>query len=281
MNAEVEIIRQELLSAIEKDELVLPTLPEVALQVREVAQDQNSNVASLAAVIGRDAAISARIIKVANSPLMRRSEHKNENLKMALMSLGMEYTANLATGLAMEQMFQATTDAIDKRLRETWGRSTEVAGICQVFSHGRGNLRSDQATLAGLTHKLGVLPILIYAESSRALLANPKALDELIDSLHPEVGQKILQRWDFSEQLSCVPVEHLNFGRQIAECDYADVVTVAVLESYSGSEHPLGAVDYATVTAFGRLGIAVDSETIELEDLQDEMQAATTSLMHS
>ncbi len=278
MNAEVEGIRQELLSAIEKDELVLPTLPEVALQVREVAQDPNSNISSLAAVIGRDAAISARIIKVANSPLMRRSERKNENLKMALMSLGMEYTANLATGLAMEQMFQATTDAIDKRLRETWSRSTEVAGICQVFSKNGSNLRPDQATLAGLTHKIGALPILIHAESSRSLLANTAALDELVESLHPEVGHKILQRWDFSEELACVPVEHLKFDRQIAECDYADVVTVAVLESYSGSAHPLAEVDYAHVTAFGRLGIAVDSQTIELEDLQDDMQAATDSL---
>jgi len=56
------------------------------------------------------------------------------------------------------------------------------------------------------------------------------------------------------------------------------VVTVAVLESYSGSAHPLAEVDYAHVTAFGRLGIAVDSQTIELEDLQDDMQAATDSL---
>jgi hypothetical protein len=75
-----------------------------------------------------------------------------------------------------------------------------------------------------------------------------------------------------------VPVEHLNFSRQIADCDYADVVTVAVLESYSGSGHPLATVDYAEVTAFGRLGIAVESQSIELEDLQDDMQAATDSL---
>lgn len=278
MNATVDAIRQELLSAIEKDELVLPTLPEVALQVREVAQDPNSNITKLAAVIGRDAAISARIIKVANSPLMRRTERRNENLRMALMSLGMEYTANLATGLAMEQMFQATTDAIDKRLRETWSRSTEVAGICQVFSKNCGHLRPDQATLAGLTHKIGALPILTYAESSRALLANTDALDSLIESLHPEVGQKILQRWDFSEELACVPVEHLNFSRQPPECDYADVVTVAVLESYSGSNHPLADVDFAGVTAFGRLGIEVDSQVIEIAGLQEDVQAATASL---
>ena len=53
------------------------------------------------------------------------------NLGAAVNRLGMAYTANLATGLATEQMFQATTDMIDKRTRSVWQNSTEVAGIAQ------------------------------------------------------------------------------------------------------------------------------------------------------
>ncbi|GAA5319223.1 MAG: hypothetical protein Aseana_12860 [Candidatus Pelagadaptatus aseana] len=47
MNQVVDKVRQELLTAIEKDQLVLPTLPEVALRVREVAEDPDASIDQL------------------------------------------------------------------------------------------------------------------------------------------------------------------------------------------------------------------------------------------
>src|SRR5689334_781787 len=123
MSQIAERVRQDIITAIKTDQLVLPTLPEVALKVREVADDPNSDIEKLASVIGGDAALSARIIRVANSPLLRASR-AIEDLKTALMRLGISYTCNIATGLAMEQMFQATTDLIDMRMREVWSRSS-------------------------------------------------------------------------------------------------------------------------------------------------------------
>ena len=112
--------------AIEADELVLPTMPEMALKVREVAEDPNASVKQLGNVIGNDAALTARIIKVANSAIYRGAV-EIQDLNMALMRLGMATTCTLATGLAMEQMFQATTDMVDKRLRQVWQASSEIA----------------------------------------------------------------------------------------------------------------------------------------------------------
>ena len=74
MTSLAEKVQQELIQAIENDELVLPTLPEVALKVREAAEDPNVGIADLAKVIGNDAALTARIIKVVNSPLLRTSK---------------------------------------------------------------------------------------------------------------------------------------------------------------------------------------------------------------
>ena len=51
-------VQQELIQAIESDELVLPTLPEVALKVRETAEDPNASIQDLAKVIGNDATIA-------------------------------------------------------------------------------------------------------------------------------------------------------------------------------------------------------------------------------
>ena len=55
-------------------------------------------------------------MRVANSPLLRASTPILD-LRMAISRLGMQYTCSLAIGLAMEQMFQATSNLIDERLR--------------------------------------------------------------------------------------------------------------------------------------------------------------------
>jgi HD-like signal output (HDOD) protein len=273
MNQVVDTVRQELLDAIEKDQLVLPTLPEVALRVREVAEDPDASINQLSGVIGNDAALTARIIKVANSPLLRAAR-EIEDLNMALMRLGMEYTCNIATGLAMEQMFQATSDMVDKRMRDIWTRSSEIAGICHVLCKHYTKLRPDQATLAGLVHRIGVLPILTYAEEHPALLKDSITLDKVIDSLHAQIGDKILEKWDFPAELRKIPSQHTNFNRQQDNADYADIVTVAMLQSYMGSDHPLAAVDYQQVSSFARLGLDPDMQEAEGEDLSDEMEAA-------
>lgn len=273
MNQVVDTVRQEILEAIDSDRLVLPTLPEVALKVREIAEDSEASIIDLAKVIGNDAAIAARIVKVANSPLLRGAT-EIEDLKMALMRLGMEYTCNIAIGLAMEQMFQATTDMVDKRLRDIWNRSSEIAGICHVLCKHCTNLRPDQATLAGLVHKIGALPILTYAEEHPALLKDSITLDKVIDALQGEVGDKILESWQFPEEIRRVPSQHADFQRQQDEADYADIVTVAMLQSYMGSDHQLANIDYHSVTAFTRLGLDPDMHEEEGEDLSAEMEAA-------
>lgn len=273
MNLIVDKVRQEIIRAIESDQLVLPTLPEVALRVREVAEDPRADMEQLTAVIGNDAALSARIIKVANSPLLRSTRSLND-LKSAVMRLGMAYTTNIATGLAMEQMFQATSDLVDQRMREVWSRSSEIAGICHVLCRHYTRLRPDQATLAGLVHKIGVLPILAYAESHPALLSNSLVLDGVIDELHPILGDIILKAWRFPAELAHIPSQHLDFSRQQQNADYADIVTIALLQSYMGSDHAMAQIDYPTVSAFGRLGMDADMQYAESEDLSAEMEAA-------
>lgn len=277
MSHVVERVRDEIINAIKNDRLVLPTLPEVALQVREVADDPDANLEQLAKVIGNDAALSARIIRVANSPLLR-ANRPIEDMKTALGRLGMEYTCSLATGLAMEQMFQATSDIVDSRLRDVWMRASEVAGICHVLCRHYTKLQPDKATLAGLVHKIGVLPILTYAEDHPSLLKDSLTLDRVIDELQGPVGDLILKTWEFPAELIHVPSQHLNFARKTDAADYADLVTVALLQSHMGDGSALGDMDCQSVTAFERLGMDPDMQSAEAEDLSDEMAAAMMML---
>lgn len=279
MTTLLDQIQSELLDAIDNDELILPTLPEVALRVREAAEDPDISIPELSKVISNDAALTARIIKVVNSPLLR-SNTEIGDLNMAVNRLGMSYTANLALGLAMEQMFQATSDVIDRRLREVWNRSTEVAGVCHVLCRHFTRLKPDQATLAGLVHQIGVLPILTYAEENGQLLNDPFTLEKVIEQLHPLLGQRILQAWDFAPALSIVPAQYLEFDRVSEQVDYVDIVQVAVLQSYAGSEHPLGQIDWTQVEAFAKLGPEVSEQDLSAgnDDLSESMEQATRML---
>ncbi|BES72494.1 HDOD domain-containing protein [Marinobacter nanhaiticus D15-8W] len=271
-----DTLKQDITAAIESDKLVLPTLPEAALQVREIAESEDSSIQDLVKVISTDTALSARLIRVCNSPLFRGAR-QIENLTMAVSRLGMAYTSNLAMGLAMEQMFQATSDMIDRRLRATWQTSTEVAGICHVLAQHYTKLKPDQATLAGLVHLIGVLPILRYVEDNDIQISSIM-LDKVIDELHADIGMKILKRWDFPAELQQVPADFTDFTRVVPKADYADLVMVANLQLVAGTEHPFTEVDWNTIPAFDRLGLDPNIDMSQEEDLNAEMEAAMALL---
>lgn len=270
-----EKIKRYLLNAIEKDTLVLPTLPEIALNVREITEDEDSGIVDLIEVINKDTALSARILKVSNSPLFRGA-NEISNLNMAVNRLGMQYTSSLATGLAMEQMFQATTDMIDSRMRDTWKRSTEVAGIANVLARKFKHLNPGQATLGGLVYPIGALPVLKFVED-KELQISGVVLDNLLDELQPVIGEKILEKWDFPQELRKVPKQCVNFNRVVDQVDYADLVQVGMLQTYIGSDHPYMELDWEAISAFERVGMDPSKETDD-EDLDAEMAAAMAML---
>jgi len=263
-------VKQEIITALENDELVLPTLPEVALQIREVAEDVTSSISDLTSIIGRDAALSARMIKVANSPLIRASVPVSD-LNTAVSRLGIDLTSNLAMGLAMEQMFQATNEIIDKKMRACWSKSLEIAASSQVLAKHFTNLQSDMALLAGLTHQIGILPILAFAEQNESLIQDGMTLGKVIHVLHPSLGSYILKKWDFPAELVQVPKNYLKFERQPDSVDYADIVQVATLQSIAGTKHRYNEMDWKEVSSFDRLGLDPESLIADMEEIHAEV----------
>ncbi len=276
MSNVVEEVSKEIISLIKNDQIVLPTLPEVALRVRDVAEDPDSDLAAIEKIISSDAALSARIVKVANSPIFRAAQ-EIKDMKMALGRLGMSYTANIAVGLAMEQMFQATSSIVDTRMREIWQSSSETAGVCHILCRHRTKLRPDQATLGGLVHQIGKLPILSFAEEHPSLLKDSLSLDRVIKTIHPIIGRAILRKWDFPKELQSIPVDYLKFERDIPKPDYSDLVTVAMLQTQMDGGGEFADIDYSKVSSFKRLGLEAE-EHIESTDLSEEMEAAMEML---
>ena len=268
-----EQLLDQLFSDLEADKIVLPTLPEVALRVRDTLEDEDAGMGDVARIITSDAALTARLIQVANSPLLRASR-AIESVEAAVTRMGGDMTKNLVTSIVMEQMFQATSDATDKRLRKTWEHSTQVAAISHALAMQFTKLKPDQVLLAGLVHDIGVLPILTMAEDQPDLLQNEELLDSVIKKAHSSVGEAILQKWNFSDELIIVPAEHENLEyTHDGDANYVDVVIVANLESYSGSQHEHSDVDLSQVPAYKKLGLEPDSDVIDVEAVAEAKSA--------
>lgn len=266
-----EVFVTELIDDLESGQLQLPTLPEVALRVRDAVEDENASAHQIAEIIALDAALSARLIQVANSPLYR-GRQEVDRLPMVVARLGNSLVRNLVTSQVMKQMFQATTDTVDQRLRAVWEHSVQVAAIARALAGQFTRVPPDQAMLGGLLHDIGILPILYRAEERDDLLDEPGLLDHLITSLHSRIGSAILQHWKFPAALVAVAAEHEDVQRSHdGPADLVDVVQVANLQSHLDTDHPLAGCDWSQVSAFQRMGLADDICEIELSERQEEI----------
>ena len=254
-------VQMDLLKAIDRDDLVLPTLPEVALNIRKAAENPEISVSNLSKVIGRDTALSARLIKVVHSPMLRATREVTD-LHTAITRLGVNYSSNLAIGLVMEQIFHARSEVVEQKMRDVWRQSLEVAGICYTLCRHHTLLKPDQAALGGLVHQIGVLPILTYAEEHNELLSDPISLNHVIDSIHPLIGDKLLAGWEFPEMLLKIPGQYQDFSRQTKAIDYIDLVQIATV--FMGQDiEALG-----TLPAFMKLKVEADDLKLQ-EQLQE------------
>ena len=269
---------QALLDDLENDNLVLPTLPEVAIKVRDTLEDESMGLADVAKIVTTDTALSARLIQIANSPLLRASR-EIESVEAAITCMGANMVRNLVTSIVMEQMFQATSDATDKRLRQIWEHSTEVAAISHALAAQFTKLPADQALLAGLIHDIGALPILSRAEDVPELLEDEAKLDSVIAKTHTTIGEAILRKWNFPEELVAVAAQHENLTRNSPQTDLVDVVMVANLQSYLGSDHPVTKVDWSTIPAFAKLGLQPDISVVDMDETNQQIEAVKSALV--
>lgn len=259
--------------------LILPTLPDVAIRVRNAVSKGEATAQELADIIITDAALSARLIQVANSPLYRGNVEIN-NIQMAVTRLGNKTIRTLVTSLVMQQMFSPTTELLEQHFRETWEQSTNVSAISRALASFAPHLDADEAMLAGLIHQIGKLPILTLVENIPEFRDSPSRLGKLLEKAHPSVGKIIMDTWDFPENLKPVASEYINFSYHSDgdKADYVDVVQVAFLQSIAGTDHPACRVDWSTVPSFTKLGLASDAEILEIEGISEEVELAQSML---
>jgi HD-like signal output (HDOD) protein len=261
------------LDDLNRNRVELPSLPEVAVQVRKLVNDPDASARQIARVIGTDPALTARLLKVVNSPI-HRGQEQIDNLQTAVTRLGAQQVRSLVTALVMQQLYQARgTQHTRQRLKALWAHSARVAALSYVIARRFTTLPPDQAMLGGLIHDIGVLPILRRAETYPQLANDAEALEEVIRHLHTIIGPFILDEWNFPPELVAVCSQHEDLWRSEGSAvNYVDVVTVANLHSYVGTQHPLTKSDWSKVPAFTRLGLTPEESLATLEAAREELQ---------
>lgn len=261
----------DLFKAIDERRLTLPTLPEVALRVRDAVESDTSSARKVADIIATDAALSARMLQVANSPLYR-GRNQIDNLQVAVARLGTRLVRSLVVSLIMQQIFQATCDLLDKRFRQLWEESVQVAAISRALAQNLRHLDKEQALLAGLIHNIGALPILTMAEKQAELIRDANELDRVLEALSPRIGQRILKEWNFPDSLLLVPRHFYDLSYEHeGPADYVDVVIIARLQSLMGTDHPVNLQDWSTIPAFPKVGLEPEIQVIEIDGVAEEV----------
>jgi HD-like signal output (HDOD) protein len=226
-----------LVEKISNDTITLPTLPEVAVRIRRTADDPMVNLGRMADVIAQDPALSARMMRVANSPLVARKV-KVETINQAVTRIGLRQIKNIATAMAMEQLFVSKNALIKNYLDKAWQKAVEISTVAIALmqeylkENRHSGLNVDTITLAALVHNIGVLPILTEAERHEDVFANPQFLSQAIQKLAGRIGGTIMKTWGFTQEFIEVAEKWNDFRFQTEQPSYVDFVRIGAL--YTG-----------------------------------------------
>lgn len=185
----------------------LPSPPGVALQIIALAQDPNATLGAAAEVIGMDPALSARLLRVANSPLYA-TRRRTETLAQAMAMLGLNATLSLALGFSLVHGLRGHNGTAQTQER-IWRRSVLAAMAARLLGQQASLKRAETLMLAGLLQDIGRLALLqampedysalcARADDNSALLALER---EAFDADHAEVGAWLARRWHLPDYL--------------------------------------------------------------------------------
>jgi HD-like signal output (HDOD) protein len=125
----------------------LPTLPTVLGEVTKLVEDSQSSTEQVAKVISRDQVLSAKVLKMVNSPIYGFPRRIN-TVQHALVLLGF----NVIRGLIIST---SVFDMMAKSMVGLWEHSVGCAMACSHLAKEAGFKDPEEYAVTGLLHDLG------------------------------------------------------------------------------------------------------------------------------
>lgn len=216
-----------------KQASTLPAMPEVAHKLLESFDRDDLSLGELAGLIGRDQALSAKVLRLANCARYSPS-HNVSSLNDAAATLGLRALRDLTLSACMTGAFPAT-DGFDRMA--FWRSTLGVASYAQALAPLL-DADTETAYLGGLMLRTGQILMTMVdptgtAEVVRHIHAPDSRMDfenAILGCTHPEITAELARHWHFPQVLinafgsAIAPMETRPFCRLGATLRLASVI---------------------------------------------------------
>jgi HD-like signal output (HDOD) protein len=178
----------------------LSSLPQVLAEVIRVAGREDSSAKELENVISKDPALTARLLRMANSPFYGTLRTVS-SIKQAVVNMGSRAVLALALSTSLYGIFESSPGVVDRihfwrHSLETAIASREIAALC-------GYQPVEEAFVAGLVHDLGLLvlesvsPVTFKKMWQQVNSCNDllRLEREMLGATHARVGWVLMEQW--------------------------------------------------------------------------------------
>ncbi len=179
----------------------LPSLPSIAMQVLDLAQKADVDIAEIARIISRDPALSSKILRTVNSSFYGRSQHVS-TISHALVILGLQSVKTLVLGFSLVTNLTKTKGKGFKYL-DYWKRSIFAATAARTIASKLAVVQQEEAFLIALLGDIGMLVLdQVLGEEYGEINSRAASHEELcvieqqaIGGDHAEVGGLLAAQW--------------------------------------------------------------------------------------
>lgn len=185
----------------------LPPLPQVAVQVLRLSADPDASTDELRRVIATDLALTAQILKIANSAMFGMMREVR-TLTQAIMTLGFSTIKSVVIASSAKNLYSRGTAGLQERLMWEHALTTALAG--RAYGKALRFPRAEECFLAGLLHDIGksVMGLKFpdrYGSLVRSAYNDGTDLIEMeLDTFgfdHTMVGEALLHSWNLASSL--------------------------------------------------------------------------------
>src|SRR5277367_5519321 len=184
-----------------------PSPPGVATHIIELAQDPDIEMGKVAKALSMDSALSSKVLRIANSPLYAQ-RRKSENLRQALVVLGLNATLTLALSFSLVKSLRGgKSNGLNYKFY--WRRALLAATAARALGDAMRQSLAEEIFLAALLQDVGMLALDqampdLYRDGEKlqrdhAALAEHEKKRLQVD--HAHVGGWLMRNWHLPERL--------------------------------------------------------------------------------
>lgn len=213
----------------------LVTLPDVAIRIARMVDDPSSSATDIGREISNDAALTARLLRIANSAAYGQNR-KIATVSRAITVLGVRQVRDLTVGLTAVRAFDGISNDL-VTMEVFWRHSVLCAVAAGQIAGRRDAARTESPFVAGLLHDIGQLVLYSRAPAAarESLLMMADAADDrglylcersVLAFDHGVVGASLARNWGLPDSLlECIEFHH---EPHLARSFAADVATVHI-----------------------------------------------------